>query len=70
VIAAVQSLPDALDGPLAKSRDMVVEIPITGDRLRLVASPIRIEGDTVDYRPPPLLGEHSLLLQEEADVAR
>ncbi len=66
VIAAVENLPDALDGPLTKSRDMVVEIPTMGDSLRLIASPIRIEGNTVDYRPPPLLGEHSTQFLDDA----
>lgn len=34
VIAAVQSLPSALDGALVSSRNMVVDIPLSGEKLR------------------------------------
>ena len=62
VIAAVQSLPSALDGPLVSSRNMVVDIPIDEARLRLIANPIQIAGHENHYLPPPLLGEHNDLI--------
>jgi crotonobetainyl-CoA:carnitine CoA-transferase CaiB-like acyl-CoA transferase len=68
VIAAVQSLPSALDGPLVASRNMVVDIPIDGEKLRLIANPIRIEGHENHYLPPPLLGEHNGLIDQKSTL--
>jgi hypothetical protein len=34
---------------------MVVSIPVGEEELRLVASPIKIDGWAPAYRPPPLL---------------
>jgi CoA:oxalate CoA-transferase len=48
--AAVRSLPDALAA--------VPEMVAAAGEYRLVASPIRVQGHTPDYRPPPRLGEH------------
>ena len=53
VAAAVQTLPDALDGPLTASRDMVVEVPIGGDTLRMIGNPIKDESHKSEVRPPP-----------------
>ena len=63
VIAAVQTLGSALEGPLVASRDMVVDIPVDEERLRLIASPIGIQGYHEAYAPPPLLGEHDDLVE-------
>ena len=49
-VAAVRSLPEALEG----TPGAVVE----AGEFRLVASPIRIVGYQPEYRPPPLLDEH------------
>jgi len=65
VVAAVQSLPASLDGPLVASRNMIVDIPLDGEQLRLVANPIRIAGYEERYEPPPLLGEHNWLVERE-----
>jgi crotonobetainyl-CoA:carnitine CoA-transferase CaiB-like acyl-CoA transferase len=46
-VAAVRTLPEAL----AAAPEMV----ISAGEFRLIASPIRVEGSTVDYRPPPQL---------------
>jgi len=66
VIAAVQSLSSSLDGPLTASRNMVVDIPINEEKLRLIANPIQIEGFEERYLPPPLLGEHNGLFDPGA----
>ena len=66
VIAAVQSLSSSLDGPLTASRNMVVDIPLNEEMLRLIANPIRIEGYEERYLPPPLLGEHNELIDSGA----
>lgn len=64
VVAGVESLDQALDSELTRARRMVAEIPADGERLRLVASPIRIAGCELVYRPPPLLGEHNPSLEQ------
>ncbi|MEV5647257.1 CoA transferase [Nocardia sp. NPDC052254] len=48
--AAVRTLPEALDS--------APEIVAAAGDYRLVASPIRIDGYTPSYGPPPRLGEH------------
>jgi len=68
VIAAVQSLSSSLDGPLTASRNMVVDIPLNEEKLRLIANPIRIEGYEERYLPPPLLGEHNGLIDQRAKI--
>lgn len=65
VIAAIQSLSDALESRLVASRGMVIEIPIDRETLRLVGSPIRMDGMVPQYVRPPLLGEHNGLLYAE-----
>jgi crotonobetainyl-CoA:carnitine CoA-transferase CaiB-like acyl-CoA transferase len=62
VAAAVQTLPDALDGPLTASRDMVVEVPIGAHTLRMIGNPIKDESHEAEVRPPPTLGEHDTIL--------
>jgi crotonobetainyl-CoA:carnitine CoA-transferase CaiB-like acyl-CoA transferase len=62
VVASICSLPDALEGPLSASRDMVIEIPVDGDKLRLIGSAIKIAGEAPSFRAPPALGEHSAQL--------
>lgn len=63
VIAAIESLSDALEGRLIASRGMVIDIPIGRETLRLVGSPIRMDGMAPAYSRPPLLGEHTALLR-------
>lgn len=65
VVAAVQDLPSALDGALVASREMIVDIPVRDEALRLVANPIRIEGERTVYTPPPCLGEHADLVEKK-----
>ncbi len=49
----------ALAGPLAAERDMVISMKVPGGALRGVGLPIRVAGFRPAYRPPPLLGEHT-----------
>jgi crotonobetainyl-CoA:carnitine CoA-transferase CaiB-like acyl-CoA transferase len=70
VVAAVQSLPKALDGPLVASRGMVIDIPVNGAALRLVGNPIRFDDARTTYGPPPLLGQHAALLQAAQEPIR
>jgi CoA:oxalate CoA-transferase len=68
VIAGVETLGHALDSDLTQSRQMVVQIPTVVGNLRLVASPIKIDGFEPHYVLPPHLGEHTAeLLRATAD---
>lgn len=68
VVASICALPEALDGPLAASRDMVIAIPVDSGHLRLVGSAIKFPGEVQTFSPPPFLGEHNaLLLDRVAD---
>lgn len=62
VVASICSLPDALEGALAASRNMVIEIPVDDDNLRLIGTAIKIAGESPDFRTPPALGEHNALI--------
>ena len=58
VVAGVQTLDAALDGALTSERAMIASVPTAHGILRLVANPIRFDGqDTTRYIEPPLLGE-------------
>ena len=58
VVAAVETLEHALATEQTRAREMLAEIPVEGGVVRAVGNPIRIDGVTTQYRPPPLLGEH------------
>ena len=62
VAAAVQTLPEALDGPLAASRDMVVDLPVGERTLRMIGNPIKDDCGRPEFHAPPRLGEHNALL--------
>ena len=57
---AVQDTAEALDDPHLRAREMVVDIqdPARGD-YRVIGNPIKLVGNDVPIRPPPLLGEHT-----------
>ena len=59
VVAAVESLDQALASDLVRERAMVVDLPCADARLRAVGSPIKFSDSTPHYGAPPLLGEHS-----------
>jgi crotonobetainyl-CoA:carnitine CoA-transferase CaiB-like acyl-CoA transferase len=67
---SINSIAEALNDPQAQARGAVVAMPhpLTPD-LRLVASPLRLSATPVSYRhPPPLLGQHSRELLQEAGL--
>jgi crotonobetainyl-CoA:carnitine CoA-transferase CaiB-like acyl-CoA transferase len=59
VVAGVETLDQALEGELARSRDMVAAIPTPDGVIRVVGNPIKITGHETRYGRPPLLGEHT-----------
>lgn len=59
VAAGVETLPQALAGDIVRERGLVQEIPVDDATLRVVASPLKFSDFETDYRPPPLLGEHT-----------
>ncbi|SEL80224.1 Crotonobetainyl-CoA:carnitine CoA-transferase CaiB [Roseateles sp. YR242] len=73
---AINNLAEVFDDPQVQHRQMVVpmEHPLT-DRLRVVASPMKLSATPVAYRlPPPLLGQHTDAILAElghgpADIA-
>jgi CoA:oxalate CoA-transferase len=58
-VGVVTDLGDALDGPLVRERGMVVTLDTDSGPLRMLASPVRFDGDRGSYRMPPRLHEHT-----------
>ena len=58
---AINNLAEVFADPQVQARDMTVDLPHPlSDRLRLVASPMKLSATPVQYRrAPPLLGEHT-----------
>ncbi len=58
--SAVLDSVEVLEDPHLKARDMIVDIhdPARGD-YRIIGCPIKVDGNDIEIRPPPLLGEHS-----------
>ena len=58
--SAVLDSCEVLEDPHLKARDMVLDVhdPARGD-YQIIGCPIKVEGNDVEVRPPPLLGEHS-----------
>ena len=59
VVAAVESLEQALASEQVAARDMVVEMDTPTGPLRAVGNPIKTGPEVPANRLPPLLGEHS-----------
>lgn len=59
VVAGVETIPQALAGDIVRERGLVQEIPVADATLRVIASPFKFSDFEADYRPPPLLGEHT-----------
>jgi crotonobetainyl-CoA:carnitine CoA-transferase CaiB-like acyl-CoA transferase len=58
-VGEVVGLADVLEGDLVRSRGMVVSVDTPDGQLRMVGNPIRCEDAGQEYRPPPLLHEHT-----------
>jgi crotonobetainyl-CoA:carnitine CoA-transferase CaiB-like acyl-CoA transferase len=58
-VGEVTDLGTALDGDLAAERHMVVSLDTNAGPLRLVGSPVKIDGSPPQYRLPPRLHEHN-----------
>ncbi len=70
----VNTVPEAFDDPQAVARGMTVEMAhafAAGGKVNLVGNPIKMSETPVEYRlPPPLLGEHTdEVLQEAAGLS-
>jgi CoA:oxalate CoA-transferase len=59
VAAAVSTMADALRSSQTAAREMVVSVSTPHGTLRLVGNPLKQEGRSTEYAPPPLLGEHT-----------
>ena len=65
--APVYDLAQALDNPYAKSIGMVRDLPLpTRADFRVLANPIKLDGERLPARPAPGLGEHTDTLLREA----
>lgn len=69
---AINDLAEVFADPQVQAREMTVPMPHPlSDRLRLVASPMKLSATPVGYRrPPPLLGEHTDEVLAEFGYAR
>jgi CoA:oxalate CoA-transferase len=59
VAAGVGSMADSLGTEQTAAREMVITVNTPHGPLRMVGNPIKLQGATNLYAPPPLLGEHS-----------
>jgi CoA:oxalate CoA-transferase len=65
VVAAVDTLENALSGELADERAMVVQMPCGDGQMRAIGSPIKFSDSIPEYKEPPRLGEHGRALLGE-----
>lgn len=59
----INSLPEGLEDPQVKARDMVVDVDhVSGGKVKLIGNPIKMSGTPDEvrrkYESPPLLGQH------------
>ncbi|HYZ31798.1 MAG TPA: CaiB/BaiF CoA-transferase family protein [Crenalkalicoccus sp.] len=57
----INNLSEVFTDPHVQARGMVVEMPHgSGERVKVIANPVRLSATPADYRsPPPVLGEHT-----------
>ena len=57
----INTLRDVFADPHVLARGMTVELPhASGERVKVIANPVRLSATPPDYRiPPPVLGEHT-----------
>ncbi|MFO1408460.1 MAG: CoA transferase [Steroidobacteraceae bacterium] len=68
--APVYDLPQALDNPYAHAIGMVRTLPLPARAdFRVLANPIKLDGERLPARPAPGLGEHTDALLHEAGYA-
>jgi len=68
-VAPVCDLPQALDNPFAKAIGMVRALPHPARAdFRVLANPIRLDGERLPSRRAPGLGEHTAQLLREAGL--
>lgn len=58
VAAEVSTLSDALESPLTRYRDLVVDLNRGGEPLLAIGSAIKFSDSQPEYREPPILDEH------------
>jgi crotonobetainyl-CoA:carnitine CoA-transferase CaiB-like acyl-CoA transferase len=68
-VAPVYDLPQALDNPFAAAVGMVRALPHPArPDFRVLANPIKLDGDRLPSRPAPALGEHTDELLRDAGL--
>jgi crotonobetainyl-CoA:carnitine CoA-transferase CaiB-like acyl-CoA transferase len=65
VVSNVETLEDALASDLARSREMVIDLPCAEGRLQAIGAAIKCAGSRPQFGAPPLLNEHSAELGVE-----
>jgi crotonobetainyl-CoA:carnitine CoA-transferase CaiB-like acyl-CoA transferase len=56
----VRTVDRALEAPEVRSREMVRRVPDGDENLALLGTPFKFtDAELPDFRPPPLLGEHT-----------
>jgi crotonobetainyl-CoA:carnitine CoA-transferase CaiB-like acyl-CoA transferase len=69
-VAPVHDLPQALDNPFAHAVGMVRDLPHPGrPDFRVLANPIKLDGERLPSRAAPTLGEHTDELLRDAGLA-
>jgi crotonobetainyl-CoA:carnitine CoA-transferase CaiB-like acyl-CoA transferase len=66
VISAVCTLEDALRSAQATQREMIVHVDSVYGPIGMIGNPVKVNGMTSCYGPPPLLGEHGSLYLKAA----
>lgn len=68
-VAAVNTLPQALDSDWMRANGMVTEVPHSSGPLRILANPIMIDGERLPNRAAPALGADTAELLAEIGIS-